>query len=273
MKPLMIIFAMILFSSCKSLLSTYRNEVEIEKSQNSIVDIKVITESQIDYLPNSVKNYFRFAGFVGRPLPHNCSIEWEDVEFKMSPEKDWIPIKCFQFNSVKEPARFAYLSASKMGINMFVGRDKYQQGKGNMHIKLFGVFNLQNQWGRAMDESSLVTILSETLFVPGYALQPYITWEEIDPLTAKGTITYQGVSVSGYFHFLPSGEMTHFVSSDRNQIDAEGNETKVEWVAEVESYSNFDGLNIPGYVSATWKNPEGDYKYFKGKIKDLKFNQ
>lgn len=263
---------MLSFSSCKSLLSTYNSETALEREQNQAIRGDLITESQIESLPKPIQNYLIFTGFIGRDIPYNCSIEWENVEFKMGPEKDWIPIKCLQFNSVKEPARFAYLSASKMGINMFVGRDKYHKSKGNMHIKLLGLFTIQNEWGRAMDESSLVTVLSETLFVPGYAFQPYITWEEIDPLTVKGTITYQGVSVSGYFHFLPSGEMTHFVSFDRNQIDSDGSVKKVEWVAEVERYTKIGGLNVPGYVSATWKNSEGDFKYFKGEIKDLKFN-
>jgi hypothetical protein len=239
---------------------------------NSIENVEIITESDIAHLPEPVQKYFRFTGIVGKPMPYNCTIDWEDVQFKMSPEKEWIPIKCLQFNSVKEPARFAYLYAPKMGVNIFVGRDKYQQGKGNMHIKLMGLFTIQDAWGKAMDESSLVTILSETLFVPGYALQQYVSWEEIDSLSAKATITHNGISVSGIFYFNEKGEMTHFTSYDRNYVDTDGNEQKVEWVANVEYYTQNDGLILPGYVSATWKRPEGDYQYFKGKIKALKFN-
>lgn len=268
----LIIVAMLCFCSCKSLHRTYKQEIDQERKLNSIENAEIITESDIAHLPEPVQKYFRFTGFVGKPMPYNCTIEWEDVEFKMSPEKEWIPIKCLQFNSVKEPARFAYLYAPKMGINIFVGRDKYQQGKGNMHIKLLGLFTIQNAWGKAMDESSLVTILSETLFVPGYALQHYVKWEQVDSLSARATITYNGISVSGTFYFNPKGEMTHFTSFDRNYIDNQGNEQKIEWVAKVEYYTQRDGLTIPGYVSATWKKPESDYTYFKGKIKSLKIN-
>ena len=245
---------MLSLCSCKSLHKTYNQEVDHERRDNSMENVQIITESDIANLPEPVRNYFRYTGFLGQPMPYNCTIDWEDVEFKMGPEKEWIPIKCLQFNSVKEPARFAYLYAPKMRINMFVGRDKYQQGKGNMHIKLLGLFTIQNAWGKAMDESSLVTILSETLFVPGYALQQYVKWEEVDLLSAKATITHNGISVSGTFYFNEKGEMTHFTSLDRNYVDTDGNEQKIEWVANVEYYIQQDGLTVPGYVSATWKN-------------------
>ncbi len=264
---------MALNCSCTSLLTTYKREVDTEKGVNSLEVPKIINETDIVSMPEPVQKYFRKCGYVGRELTYNCSVEWENVEFKMKPERDWMPIKCLQFNSVKEPARFAYLYAPKMGINMFVGRDKYQAGKGNMHIPILGLFNLQNAWGREMDESSLVTILSETLFVPGYALQPYISWEPIDSLRARATITHNGISVGGVFHFNANGEMTHFISYDRNFVGTDGKAKKVPWMAEVDSYTQYQNLAIPAYVRATWKLPEGDYEYFRGKVVALQFNQ
>lgn len=273
LKLLLIMLSAFLLSSCTSLLSTYRDEVANEKRVNSISNPKVIAENDISSLPEPVQRYFRYCGLVGTPLPYNCTITWEDVEFKMGPEKDWMPIKCLQFNSVKEPARFAYLYAPKLGINVFVGRDKYQNGKGNMHIKILGLFSLQNEWGRDMDESSLVTILSETLFVPGYALQPYISWEPIDSLSAKASITYNGITVSGTFYFNESGEMTHFISYDRNYVEPDGKAKKVPWVASVDYYTQSGGFTIPAYVRATWKLPKGDYEYFKGRVNRIEFNK
>lgn len=260
-------------TSCKSLLTTYRNEVAHEKSVNSLENPKIISESDISGLPEPVQKYFLRCGFIGQPIPYNSTITWDNVEFKMKPENNWMPIKCLQFNSVKEPARFAYLYAPRMGINVFVGRDKYQEGKGNMHIKILGLFTLQNEWGRAMDESSLVTILSETLFLPGYALQPYIKWEPIDSLTAKASITHNGVAVGGTFHFNENGEMTHFISLDRNYVGTDGKAKKIPWMASVDSYTKIGDYLIPAYVRATWKLPEGDYEYFKGRIVEIQFNQ
>jgi hypothetical protein len=125
-----------------------------------------------------------------------------------------------------------------------------------------------------MDESSLVTILSETLFVPGYALQPYIKWEPIDSLSARATITHNGISVSGFFYFNPKGELTHFVSYDRNSIGSDGVPIKVPWVASVDCYNYSDnGLIFPAYVRATWKYPQGDLEYFKGKVARIEYNK
>ena len=260
-------------SSCTSLLTTYQSEVAHEKLVNSIESPAIITETDISGLPEPVQKYFRNCGYIGQPILYNSSIAWDDVEFKMNPEKNWMPIKCLQFNSVKEPARFAYLYAPKMGINVFVGRDKYQDGQGNMHIKILGLFTLQNERGRAMDESSLVTILSETLFLPGYAIQPYINWEPIDSLSAKASITHNGITVSGTFHFNESGEMTHFISYDRNYVETDGKAKKIPWIASVDNYTQIGDLTIPAYVRATWKLHEGDYEYFRGRIVEIQFNQ
>lgn len=273
MKPLhLTTIAMILFSSCTSVKSTYTNEVEQEIRVNAVESAKAITEVDIAHLPTPVQNHLRACGFINKPMPLNGRITWANVQFKMSPEKQWIPIKCLQFNSVKQPARFAYLYAPKLGVNIFVGRDKYQNGEGNMLIKLLGILTLQNVKGKEMDESSLVTILSEALFVPGYALQPYIKWEPVDSTSAKASIEYNGISVSGTYFFNSQGLFDRFESNDRNMQDKDSS-IKVKWSVTIDYYKKNGDYTIPSYAKAAWHLPAGDYEYFKGEVAGITFNE
>jgi hypothetical protein len=67
--------------------------------------------------------------------------------------------------------------------------------------------------------------------------------------------------------------MTHFISYDRNFVGTDGKAKKVPWMASVDFYTPMGIRTIPAYVRATWKLPEGNYEYFRGKVVALHFNQ
>ncbi|MEW5846322.1 MAG: DUF6544 family protein [Bacteroidota bacterium] len=269
-KNVIMYVAFISLFSCNSLENRFLSEVENEmrKSQN----IEILTEKHLSSLPAPVQRNLKLMGIVGKPLPVNAIVEWEDIEFRMSPNKDWISVECRQFNSAAEPARFAYLKSTKLGINIFVGRDKYQNGEGSMIIKAIGLFPVQNVYGKEMNKSGLVTVLSEMLLLPGYAFQPYIKWEVIDSVSVSSTISYANDTVSGIFYFNSIGEVVQFKTFDRSYVDVDGNSQKYPWVVKVDYYTAINGLRIPGYVRAIWETPDGEYEYFRGKIKNIRYN-
>lgn len=258
--------------SCKSVSKIYINEVNAELNKNPITKTETLTEEHLARLPFQVQMFLKGNGFVGKPVPMNAKIEWSNVQFRMSPHKDWIPIKCKQFNTAMQPGRLAYLSASKFGLNIFVGRDKYQDGKGNMLIKALGLFPIQNAWGQEMDESGLVTTLSELILLPGYTVQPYIQWKTIDSTSVIATISNKHTSVSGIFFFNSEGEIIRFLTYDRNYRDLDGINKNYPWEVRVDFYIEKNGYKIPGQVRALWKTPQGEYEYFKGTVKNISFN-
>ena len=160
--------------SCPSMKNLYLSEVrkELTKYSNSKKD--VITDRDMVHLPEPVQKYFRHCGYLGKEKMINAEVEWKDVYIKMSANKKWMSLNCYQFNSVPEPSRIVYMKSSIFGIFPFEGRDKYQDGHGNMLIKLLKIIKVADAKGKEIDESALVTILAEALAVPTYALQDYI---------------------------------------------------------------------------------------------------
>ena len=126
-------------ASYTTLQTVYRNEVEAELFRHPALPAAPITEADIAGLPAPVQRYFRASGFVGRPHTNNARITWREMLLKRSREADWLRLDCQQFNSVAEPTRIALMTSRIGGLIPFEGRDKYQQGHGDMRLKLLKI--------------------------------------------------------------------------------------------------------------------------------------
>jgi len=251
----------------------YVSEVRKELAKYSNCANYIITENDIEPLPEPVQKYFRYCGYTGQEKMNNAEIEWEDVFFRISANKKWMSLKCYQFNSVPEPTRIVYMKSRIMGIFPFEGRDKYQDGHGNMLIKLLKVIQVVDAKSKEMDESALVTVLAESLLVPTYALQHYIKWTAMDLKTAKAEIRYNNSKVSGLFYFNDNGEFTRFETDDRYYSEKGTEYKKLKWSVIADNYIEKNGIRFPSYCKAIWNTEEGDFEYFKGTITNIKFNQ
>jgi len=250
----------------------YLSEVRKELTMYSNSKTDIITERDIAALPEPVQKYFRHCGYLGKEKMINAEVEWKDVYIKMSADKKWISLDCYQFNSVPEPTRIVYMKSSILGVFPFEGRDKYQDGHGNMLIKLLKIIKVADAKGKEMDESALVTILAETLIIPTYALQDYIKWYAIDSNTVKALIKYNGTEVSGLFYFNEQGEIIRFQTDDRYYSEKGTKYKKVKWSGVLGNYIEKNGIKFPSDFRAIWHNEEGDFEYFKGTIADIKYN-
>src|SRR3569623_1407796 len=107
------------------------------------------------------------------------------------------------------------MKARISGLIPYTAIDKYRRGTGNMKIKIFKWFTVSDAKGNEMNQAELVTILAETIFLPLYALQRYITWRSINPTTVEGTIEDHRIKASGRFYFTEKGEFLRFETNDR----------------------------------------------------------
>ena len=102
-----------------------------------------------------------------------------------------------------------------LGIIIFEGRNKYKAGHGNMLgtvAKLIKIFDVSD---KEMNQSALVTFLSEILFMPSACLSDSITWQPIDSSSIKAALLDSGLTVSGVFHFNDTGLFFKFTTDDR----------------------------------------------------------
>lgn len=238
---------------------------DFHKSVDSrISDIKtqtgVFEEKDLVGLPAPVQRFFRSCGYLGTPKMSYSKASFRNVDFVMSEGKT-IKINYTQYNFADTPVRFAYIDSSIFGIP-FEGFDSFRNGAGSMKGTLGKVITLFNQTGESMDQSSLVTILSECFIIPNVILQDYISWEEIDDTHAKATITHGGISASGVFAFNENGEVISFRTKDRTSVDLNGVVREAEWSAIYSDYKDNNGIRQPSVLISVWHYPEGDCVYF-----------
>lgn len=252
---------------------TYAEFVSIRN--NFFVDttktLEVFTEEDVSHLPSPVKKYFICSGYIGTPKMRTMKAVYENVKFLFGKGKKPIIIDYIQYNNANKPARIAYIDSSMYGIP-FEGLDSYIVGNGSMKGVIAKLFTIFNQTGETMDNASLVTFLSECLLIPNAALQDFITWEEIDDLHAKATISYYSRTASGIFAFNEKGKMLSFTTDDREAAAADGTSEKVKWSVVFSEYKETKGIKKPTGFQAVWHYDDGDLLYFDGKEVEVEYD-
>lgn len=224
------------------------------------------TNADIVSLPDPVQRYFRACGYIGSTRRMCARIQWSGVKLRLSPAGKWRNIACHEFLAAAEPLRMVLLRSHIAGLIPFEAKDKYQGGHGNMLIKLAGLFTLQDAKGKEMDESALVTFLSECLLLPSSALQPYIRWSEVTRDCAAATIRFNNTEVKGLFFFNDCGEFIRFETGDRWQAGKHGRFTRTPWMVTASDYIEDLGIRRPRSTSACWLIHGEWWEYFKGEI-------
>jgi len=223
----------------------------------------VFREEDIAGLPAPVQKYFTYCGYIGTPKMSYIKIDYQDVDFYFYKDKPAIKIDYTQYNFADSPDRIAFIDSSMYGIP-FQGLDIFQDGSGSMKGVLAKLVTLFDQTGEVMDQSSLVTFLSEVLFIPNAAVQDYITWEAVDDLHAKATICCYGSSACGIFTFNENGEMLSFDTDDRFAVATDGSSENIKWSVACSGYKEVNGVKKPTDFQAIWHYADGDLVYFSG---------
>lgn len=140
-----------------------------------------------------------------------------------------------------------------------------------MKIRINRLFNVVDAQGEKVDEGTLQRYLGEIVWYPSGALSPYITWKEISPGIVEATMEYNGTKGSGKFFFRESGEFYKFSAMRYQGNDPDS--VRREWVIESFETKEFHGVKIPSKMQATWKLPEGDWKWLELEVVSMDYNR
>lgn len=232
---------------------------------------RTLNESDLTNLPESVKRWLRNSGSLGKPYMSYGKVT-QIAEMQMKPEQDnWLPATAIQYTTIGNPAFIWSVDVQMNGFLNFQGRDKFEDGKGEMLIKMNSLFNIVDERGEKLDEGTLQRYLGEMVWFPSLALSPYITWEQIDENTAKATMNYKGTSGSGTFYFNSNRDVTKF--SALRYKGNEANAKRHEWEMNITDYKIFEGIKVPARMTSTWKLDDKDWTWLKMEVTDIKYNK
>lgn len=240
-------------------------------NKNLSTENRTLDESDLSNLPEPVKKWLRNSGVIGKPFISYGKVT-QIAEMQMKPEQDnWLTATAIQYTTIDNPAFIWSVDVKMNSLLSFQGRDKFDDGKGEMLIKMNSIFNIVNERGEKLDEGSLQRYLGEMVWFPSLAMSPNIIWEQIDENKAKATMTYKGTSGSGTFYFNSNGDVAKFSALRYKGNKAEAK--RYNWEMNILDYKTFVGIKVPAKMTSTWKLDDRDWTWLKMEVTDIKYNK
>jgi hypothetical protein len=247
--------------------STFIRDVKVHLRQAKAIPTELLTDADIQSLPQPVQKYLRYCGVVNKPKVKNVRIEFEGR--MRSKKKDWFPFTTVQYNFFDEPARLFFMKAKMFGITV-PGYHDYQQAAAGMNIKLFGLFPVVQVSGAAMNRAETVTLFNDMcLMVPASLIDKRIEWIPVDSLSAKAIFTNGANKITATLYFNQLGQLVNFISDDRTDV----NEMKqYRFSTPVKEYRRMGEINIMKYGEAVWHYPDGEFVYGEFNLTSIEYN-
>lgn len=240
-------------------------------NKNVNTDKGPLNESDLTILPEPVKKWLKNSGVIGKPFISYGKVT-QIAEMQMKPGQDnWMTATAIQYTTIDNPAFIWSVDVKMNSLLNFQGRDKFDDAKDEMLIKMNSLFNIVNERGEKLDEGTLQRFLGEMVWFPSLALSSHITWEQIDENIAKATMIYKGTLGIGTFYFNSNGDVAKF-----SALRYKGNETdakRYNWEMNILDYKTFEGIKVPAKMTSTWKLDDKDWTWLKMEVTDLKYNK
>lgn len=247
-----------------------KQEAGILMSQH-VTDKSVITKEAIVNLPPVIQKWLLTSGIAGKEKIEFIRLQ-QKGEIRTKPGGKWMPFTATQYFTVNTPAFNWQTTVEMMPLITLNGRDKFENGKGEMLIKLLSLIKVADARNDThVDASAMLRYLGETCWFPSAALENYMQWQTIDSLSAKATMHYNSTAASGIFQFNANGDLISF-SGDR-WYGSGKDATLEKWLIEIKEYKTFQGIRVPNKCEVTWKLKAGDFTWLKLEITNVEYNK
>lgn len=269
---IVILFVLFIVGSYIARFVFYQNiEKEVEEIFSKVENKnEIVTKEDVERLPKNVQKWLQYSGVIGKKRITAVRLK-QKAEMRLAEVKAWMPVQAEQYFTSQEPSFIWKANIKAAPFIHISGRDKYENGKGNMLIKVLSLFTVADSKGKEIDQGTLLRYLAETIWFPSAALNEYLTWEEIDEQNAKATMTYGDITASGVFTFNSEGEVVKFEAERYGVFDGE---IRLEtWSIPVRDYKQFEGIKIPTKGNVTWKLDTGDFNWFNFEVTEIEYNR
>lgn len=229
----------------------------------------IVEAREIARLPAPVQSWLNGVGVVGRPRDRTVRLK-QLGELRTAAEGAFMPAQADQYFNVLDPSFVWRVRVAMFHVPVY-GRDSYVDGRGRMLIKALGLAPIVDADGEEIDQGTLLRFLAEMVWYPSAALAPYISWQPIDPVSARATMTHAGGSGSADFFFDAQGRVERIAALRYMQRDG-GAPTLERWVVHPSKWEMRDEVLVPVEGEVTWELKNGDFTYYRWRLGELQRN-
>ena len=228
-----------------------------------------ISEDMVTGLPTIVQRWLRNAHVIGSYMPSSVYVR-QHGSMRTSVDGGWLPFDAEQTFTIDPPGFVWTANIHTKFMVDIVGRDKFENGKGNMLIKAASLIPIANSSGKEIDQGTMIRYLAEIAWFPQAALSDYLDWKEIDAHHARVVMNYGDVTASGTYTFNDNGLPIGFEAERYG--DFNGKFSKETWSVKTTGFAYFDGLPIGNSSEVTWKLKEGDFTWLKLTLDEVAYD-
>ena len=235
----------------------------------------LVTEADLVGLPESLADYVRASGAVGRPRVTTMAATFHG-RIRSGPAGAWMPFTGRQVNTFgPRPQRLFIMDARRTGLPVTV-LHRYIDGTATMRAKVVSLVQVVDAAGPEMDRGETVTVFNDLVaFAPGAIVDAPVRWTAVDGTHVAGVFTVGDQSVSAVLTFDSDHRLVDFVSQDRARASIDGKHfTVMPWSTPLSRHRHLHGRMMPMSGSARWDAPapEGSFSYVELSMDDISFN-
>ena len=267
----LIVLATIIGFGTWSFYHQYKTEVNAELKQTAAIEASLLTETDLQPLPEPVQRYLRYAGVVGKPKVNNFKVVFSG-QIRKDEQSEWMPFESEQHNFLETATRLFFMKATMKHLPV-AGFHCFKNGEAFMDIRLLSLVKVQYQSGKEMGIAETVTFFNDMCcMAPATLIDPRIKWLETDSNTVKASFTNIGITISAWLYFNDKGELINFVSDDRFAAGENNTMRRIPWSTPLKDYQLVNGYHLAGYADAIYKYPEGDLTYGTFRLTNIEYN-
>lgn len=265
---IIVLIAAILGFASWNFHKSYQADAKNGLETTSQVSETILTEKDIENLPEAVKKYIRYSGAIGKPKVNNFKVVF-DGKIRQNQQSEWMPFVSEQYNFQEIAHRLFFMKAVMKGLPV-AGYHRFKNGEASMDIRLLSLINVQYQAGEEMNTAETVTFFNDMCcMAPATLIDKRIRWLEAENDRVKAEFTNNGITISARLYFNDKGELVNFVSDDRFALDAG---KKLRWSTPLKDYKELNGRRVPGDAEAVYSYPEGDLGYGTFSVREIEYN-
>jgi hypothetical protein len=233
----------------------------------------VLTETDLEGLPDVVRRYVRASGMVGQPRVRDFQATWTG-RIRSNPESPWMAFTAKQFNTFEVPRRFFLMDARMNGMPVDVYH-AFQEAGATMQVRLLSAFTMVDARGADLTRAETVTLFNDLcFFAPGELVSSRITWGPSDARSALAQFTLGPNTVRAELHFNDRNELIDFATEDRLNFAPDGKRfTQMRWTTPVREYAQMGPVRVPAKASVLWHPASGAYAYGEFELIGLSYNK
>jgi len=249
----------------RDLRATLAADADAAGLPGSNASAAIVTQGDLDGLPEPVARYLRFMGVVGRPRDWAFRAKFAG-RFRMRPGQRFMPFEAWQYNTRSPVARLFHMRIDFAGFFPMIGRDAYVDGHGSMRGKLLGLVPVADGSGLEFDVSELVTWLNDAVLLsPSMLLGDATQWSAVDSDSFDVLFTDSGTTVTARVLVDDRGAPRDFATTDRYAA-LPGGPVRAEWTTPVDQWVQTADRELPKTGAAIWHLPEGPFTYIEGAV-------